>query len=472
MNTVFLRLTRVTSGKKFNGMRSVAGLVDFDYPEKMPLPARPLVEAFHSACEPDTESPTLAERLDNEAKINSLLDGLSSAGMSVLASSFSRTAYDVDEFESPPIIFSSWRQTCLIVRIIMGDVETIDADVTTLATDYANSEDPALMRLDDATLGEHMFNVMVTAMDDAWESGAYEWSRDRILEHTDDKIKTRLAALEAEQLEELSALPTLFMYEQGTRGEARVGYIKKIQQRSGREFRVVIEFDDSVPSLTIDRLVELKWDLQLNDYEFSRTHWSVKTGDLYQILREAGVIADATASPNVAAAGSDERAASVELLPKKVFLVHGRDDGKKATVARFLETRAGLDVIILSERANKGRSILQKFSEESSGATYAIVLMTGDDLAQLRPDLVPSGKIPPVPAPRARQNVVFEMGFFIGKLGADRVCVLVPEGVERPSDFDGIVYVQLDEADGWQRQLVGELHAADVPVSETWWKPR
>jgi len=163
-------------------------------------------------------------------------------------------------------------------------------------------------------------------------------------------------------------------------------------------------------------------------------------------------------------------APAVEVTPAKVFLVHGRDEGAKHAVARFLERRVGVDVVILSERPNRGRSILTKFREEADGAAFAVILLTGDDLGHLRPELVPVGEGAPVAVRRPRQNVLFEMGFFIGQLGVERVCALVAPGVERPSDYDGVVYVPLDDQDGWQRRLVTELHAAEVPVSATWWQ--
>lgn len=96
--------------------------------------------------------------------------------------------------------------------------------------------------------------------------------------------------------------------------------------------------------------------------------------------------------------------------------------------------------------------------------------MTPDDLGYLRPELLPAGAPKPKPNHRPRQNVIFELGFFIGQFGVHRVCVLAPPGVERPSDYDGIVYVPLDEQDGWRKKLVTELHAANVPVSATWWQ--
>jgi predicted nucleotide-binding protein len=308
-----------------------------------------------------------------------------------------------------------------------------------------------------------MFNVMVTAGDNAWEEGAYTWDRTRILEHTSDVIREPLSALSNDALEELAKLPTLFMYEQHANGTPRVGTIKRIQRR-GSEFRVIFEFDEGIPALSQEQIVELKWELQLNDYEFSRTHWAVKDGDLFAILRESGHI------PEVAqiAAMPEPPAATVDVTPAKVFLVHGRDEAAKHSVARFLEKRVGLDVVILSERPNLGRSILTKFQEEADGAAFAIVLMTGDDIGSLRPEL--AGDIAPQQIQRPRQNVIFEMGFFIGQLGVGRVCALVPAGVERPSDYDGVVYVPFDDQDGWQRKLVTELHAANVPVSATWWQ--
>jgi predicted nucleotide-binding protein len=308
-----------------------------------------------------------------------------------------------------------------------------------------------------------MFNVMVTAGDNAWEEGAYTWDQTRILEYTSDVIRDPLSALSNDALEQLAKLPTLFMYEQHANGTPRIGTIKRIQRR-GSEFRVIFEFDEAIPALSEEQIVALKWELQLHDYEFSRTHWAVKDGDLFSILRDSGHI------PAVApiAAMLEPSAATVDVTPAKVFLVHGRDEAAKHSVARFLETRVGLDVVILSERPNLGRSILTKFQQEADGAAFAVVLMTGDDIGGLRPELV--GDSTPKLIRRPRQNVIFEMGFFIGQLGVGRVCALVPAGVERPSDYDGVVYVPFDDQDGWQRKLVTELHAANVPVSATWWQ--
>jgi predicted nucleotide-binding protein len=138
----------------------------------------------------------------------------------------------------------------------------------------------------------------------------------------------------------------------------------------------------------------------------------------------------------------------------KVFLVHGRDEATKNEVALFLRN-IGLDPIILHLRPNGGRHLLTKFREESAGATFAVVLMTPDDI----------GGIAEADAglqPRARQNVVFELGFFIGKLGPGNVAALLKSTVEKPSDFDGIAYIGYGSGMSWKTELARELLHAKV----------
>lgn len=140
---------------------------------------------------------------------------------------------------------------------------------------------------------------------------------------------------------------------------------------------------------------------------------------------------------------------------KKVFVVHGHEEAKRDAVGRFL-AMLELEPIILHEQANKGRTIIEKF-EDHADAGFAVVLLTPDDLgalAQDRDDL----------KPRARQNVILELGFFIGKLGRNRVCALKSRCVENPSDVDGMVYINLDEPDAWKTGLVRELKAAGFAI--------
>jgi predicted nucleotide-binding protein len=138
----------------------------------------------------------------------------------------------------------------------------------------------------------------------------------------------------------------------------------------------------------------------------------------------------------------------------RVFLVHGRDDAAKNEVALFLRA-IDLEPIILHLRPNAGRHLLTKFRDESEGAGFAVVLMTPDDEGGLAGGADCR--------PRARQNVVFELGFFIGKLGPASVAALMKDDVEKPSDFDGIAYIPFDPSGRWKTDLARELHHAKVP---------
>jgi hypothetical protein len=152
--------------------------------------------------------------------------------------------------------------------------------------------------------------------------------------------------------------------------------------------------------------------------------------------------------------GRDERPAFAT-VSRKVFIVHGRDNEAKVEVARFL-SKIGLEEIILHERPNAGRHLLTKFQEEADGASFAVVLITPDD---------EGGVVGGPQRKRARQNVVLELGFFIGKLGSSHVAALVKGDVETPSDFDGIGYISLDTAGAWKALLARELSAANVPFN-------
>ena len=137
----------------------------------------------------------------------------------------------------------------------------------------------------------------------------------------------------------------------------------------------------------------------------------------------------------------------------EVFIVHGRDDGTKEAVARLL-AKLGLSPVILHERPNQGRTLIEKF-EEHAEVGFAVALLTPDDVGSHRGQEL---------APRARQNVVFEFGYFVGRLGRTRVCALTTGSIELPSDYEGIVYIPLDEAGAWRMALVRELKAAGFTV--------
>ncbi|MBK1707233.1 TIR domain-containing protein [Halochromatium glycolicum] len=134
---------------------------------------------------------------------------------------------------------------------------------------------------------------------------------------------------------------------------------------------------------------------------------------------------------------------------RKIFIVHGHDDGARETVARFLE-RIGLEAVILHEQANQGRTIIEKVVAHSD-VGFAVVLLTPDDEGCAK-----GGE----PEPRPRQNVLLELGYFIGRLGGEKVCALKRGTLEIPSDFAGVVWETMDSNGGWKQALARELEAA------------
>lgn len=124
----------------------------------------------------------------------------------------------------------------------------------------------------------------------------------------------------------------------------------------------------------------------------------------------------------------------------RVFVVHGRNNELKEAVARFLE-KQGFEAVILHEQANGGRTIIEKLEQITADVNFAVILYTADDEGA-------DGM------KRARQNVVFEHGYFMAKLGRSNVCVIMDDNIEKPSDNQGVLYIPRDD---WRVELVREL---------------
>lgn len=129
---------------------------------------------------------------------------------------------------------------------------------------------------------------------------------------------------------------------------------------------------------------------------------------------------------------------------QKVFVVHGHDDALKQEVARIIE-KQGLEAIILSEQANQGKTVIEKI-EEYANVDSAICLFTGDDYGK--------AKDADAEELRARQNVVFEAGYFMGKLGRKNVIIVADKNLELPSDMQGVVYT---DAGNWKTEVLQGL---------------
>jgi len=149
------------------------------------------------------------------------------------------------------------------------------------------------------------------------------------------------------------------------------------------------------------------------------------------------------------------------LPSRKVFVVHGHDEAALQAVARFLE-KLKLEAIVLREQPDQGRTIIEKFEDYASEVGFAVVLLAPDDLA--------GAAAMPSQTSRARQNVIFELGYFVGKLGRGRACLLRKGEVEIPSDLYGVVYSEMDPREGWKLKLAREFAAAnlDFDGSQAW----
>ena len=145
----------------------------------------------------------------------------------------------------------------------------------------------------------------------------------------------------------------------------------------------------------------------------------------------------------------------VRTIGRQVFVVHGHDTELLLKVKEFLR-EIHLDPIVLREQPNQGRTIIEKF-ENFSDVGFAIALLTSDDLV-LHDGGGSSREY------RARQNVVLELGYFMGALGRSRVAVLCDKNVARPGDIDGMVYATTESDASWQLSIARELHAAGYEV--------
>ena len=140
---------------------------------------------------------------------------------------------------------------------------------------------------------------------------------------------------------------------------------------------------------------------------------------------------------------------------RRVFIVHGRDEAAKEGVARYL-AQLNLTPVILHEQPSGGKTVIEKF-ESHADVDFTVVLLTPDDTGGLSDG---SGNL----KPRARQNVIFELGFFLGRLERGRVVALHKGDVELPSDYDGVVFIKMDDAAAWKMVLAKEMKNAGMKV--------
>ena len=134
------------------------------------------------------------------------------------------------------------------------------------------------------------------------------------------------------------------------------------------------------------------------------------------------------------AQGHEDRVSPGQL---NIFIVHGHDEVSKLQLKNYLQNTLKLpEPIILHEQPNYGRTIIEKFEDYASSSTVAFVLLTPDDA--LAEDASSKHY-------RARQNVILELGYFLGTLGraSGRVVLLYKGTLDIPSDISGLVYIDI-----------------------------
>ena len=144
-----------------------------------------------------------------------------------------------------------------------------------------------------------------------------------------------------------------------------------------------------------------------------------------------------------------------------VFVVHGRAEVPRLEVENLIRRATKVEPIVLADQIGGGAvTLIEKLEEHlgtGSPAAFAVIIMTGDDLGRLDEDGEQE-------RPRARQNVVLELGYAMGTLGRRKVAILHEEGLELPSDITGVAYYPLDAPGAWKSRILGELKAAGIAV--------
>ena len=197
--------------------------------------------------------------------------------------------------------------------------------------------------------------------------------------------------------------------------------------------------------------------VKLRDFSDAWKQHALRLGHIHGLIAKADA-ERSEASPAVAAPTATLAAVGPMLTAdsRKVFVVHGHDNEAKEVTARFLE-RLGLQPIILHEQPSSGRTVIEKFENYSGDIAFAVVLLTPDDVGGVATS-------PTNLKARARQNVIMELGYFMGRLSRVKVCALYKGGVELPSDYQGILYIEMDSAGAWKSKLAQEFVQAKLPI--------
>jgi hypothetical protein len=285
-----------------------------------------------------------------------------------------------------------------------------------------------------------MLNLLVSFDPESWDSGHYKLEKSRFCEYTRQDIRERY--LDSHNNEgkkkDLLSYPSLFVVENEERA-SRIGTILEMNE-DGKNISIKFAFDSNFPPIPKGKIKELMRHLDIEKWELSRTHWAIKDVNAIHVFTTFGIFSESSIS--------SERAEAPTPSNENVFIVHGHDSLMRLDVKKFIANELKLNPIILSESPSNGLTIMEKL-EQYAGQGFGVILYSPCDIGGKKSDL-------PMLSYRARQNVVFEHGFLIGRLGRSKVIALRKGEVETPSDIDGLVYIRYEE-DGWKEILRREI---------------
>lgn len=305
-----------------------------------------------------------------------------------------------------------------------------------------------------------MFNLLITSDEDGWKQGIYTINRDRVIvEYTAPEIVERYRDLNRENIEELKSFPCVFVVENEP-VPSKIGFITHIRVRT-KTCVIEFEIDDSFPELPEGTINALRNDVELGDWELSRTHWAVKDEPILSILLSKKLISqeniDNSHFSTSVKIPENQPAPSSSISGfnhRQVFIVHGHDEVTRLDVEAFLKS-LNIEPIVLSQQPSSGKTIIEKI-EHYSNVGFGVVLYTECDVGMKKGSLVSKY--------RARQNVVFEHGFLIGKLTRQRVAALVKGDIETPNDISGVVYISIEDTQRWKEELRKEMRVVGYDV--------
>lgn len=292
-----------------------------------------------------------------------------------------------------------------------------------------------------------MYNLLISSGAESWDQGVFDIETARVArEYTEGSISERYRDLGPDAIDELKGFPAIFAIE-GEEVPSRIGKITKIKMKKPGVVRIEFVFDETLPVIPEGFLGKNSILFDLGRFELTRTHWAIKDGDLWNILKKRGL----SILPAPAALPPPVVSASPSSTPsKQVFIVHGHDEVAKLEMAAAIR-ELGLDPIILHEQASGGLTVIEKI-EKYTNVGFAVVLYTPCDIGGKRA-LSMNLKS------RARQNVVFEHGYLMAKLSRIRVMAFVKGDIETPTDISGVLYIDLDSSSVWKTELMKELRA-------------